>query len=97
MQALAEGYGLIEGPVWVPGRGLMFSDVLFGGVFCLDDGGGVSEVFAHRRGIGGMSLHVDGGLVVSGRNISYKPFDGGDTVTLLDRDEAAGAASAGAR
>ena len=31
MEALAEGYGLIEGPVWVPDRGLMFSDVLGGG------------------------------------------------------------------
>ena len=26
---------------------------------------------------------------MSGRNISYKPFDGGATVTVLDRDEAA--------
>jgi gluconolactonase len=35
-------------------------------------------------------LHAAGGLVVSGRNISYKPFDGGDTVLLLDRDPDAG-------
>jgi len=28
--------------------------------------------------------------VVSGRNVAFKPFDGGATVTLLDRDEAAG-------
>ena len=90
MEKLAGGYGLIEGPVWDPGRGLLFSDVLFGGVFCLDADGGVSPVFAHRRGIGGMALHAHGGLIVSGRNISYKPFDGGATVTVLDRDEAAG-------
>ncbi len=90
MKALTEGYGLIEGPVWVPGRGLMFSDVLFGGVFCLDADNEVSEVFPHRRGIGGISLHEAGGLVVSGRNISYKSFDGGDTVTVLDRNEEAG-------
>ena len=87
MEAITEGYGLIEGPVWVPGRGLMFSDVLFGGVFCLDEQGGVTEVFAHRRGIGGMSLHEAGGLVISGRNIGYKSFAGGDTLMLLDRDE----------
>ena len=90
MEKLAEGYGLVEGPVWVPGRGLLFSDVLFGGVYSLGADGGVSEVFAHRRGIGGMALHEDGGLIVSGRNVSYKPFDGGATVTVLDRDEAAG-------
>lgn len=90
MEKLAEGYGLVEGPVWDSSRGLLFSDVLFGGVFALDAGGTVTPVFEHRRGIGGMSLHESGGLVVSGRNISFKPFDGGDTVLLLDRDEAAG-------
>ncbi len=90
MQTMAEGYGLIEGPVWDAARGLIFSDVLFGGVYCLTRNGDVEEVFAHRRGIGGMSLHADGGLVVSGRNIAFKPFDGGGTVTLLDRDEDAG-------
>ena len=37
MQKLCEGYGLIEGPLWVSGRGLIFSDVLFGGVFCVDE------------------------------------------------------------
>src|SRR5262245_27095095 len=86
MQALAKGYGLIEGPVWDRERGLIYSDVLFGGVFALGREGNVSPVFEHRRGIGGMSLHVAGGLVVSGRNISYKPFGGGATVTLLDSD-----------
>ncbi len=90
METLSEGYGLIEGPVWVPGRGLLFSDVTFGGVYCLAEDGAVQEVFAHRKGIGGMAEHVDGGMVVSGRNISYKSFDGGPTVTLLERDEAAG-------
>ncbi len=90
METLARGYGLVEGPLWVPGRGLVFSDVLNGGVFCLGPDGGVSSVFEHRRGIGGMALHEAGGLVVSGRNVSYKPFDGGDTVTLLDRDPDAG-------
>ncbi len=90
MEALTRGYGLIEGPVWDRERGLLFSDVLGGGVFCLDKVGRVSTVFEHRRGIGGMALHSAGGLVVSGRNISFKPFDGGDTVLLLDRDVEAG-------
>jgi gluconolactonase len=90
MQKLCEGYGLIEGPLWVNGRGLIFSDVLFGGVFCLDESGTVNPVFEHRRGIGGMSEHQAGGLIVSGRNISYKPFDGGETVLVLDRNEEQG-------
>lgn len=84
MQKLAEGYGLIEGPVWDPARGLLFSDVILGGVYCLAADGSVSTVFEHRRGIGGMALHEAGGLVVSGRNVAYKPFSGGETVTLLD-------------
>jgi gluconolactonase len=87
MEKCAEGYGLIEGPVWDPERGLLFSDVLFGGVFCLGADSNVTNVFEHRRGIGGMALHDAGGLVVSGRNISFKPFGGGATVTIADRDE----------
>jgi len=87
MDKLAQGYGLIEGPLWDPARGLIFSDVLFGGVYCLGQHGDVSTLFEHRRGIGGICYHEAGGLVVSGRNISYKPFGGGATVVLLDRDE----------
>ena len=85
MEKLATGYGLVEGPVWDDERGLFYSDVLNGGVFALRDGD-VSSVFEHRRGIGGMALHEAGGLVVSGRNISFKPFEG-ETQTLLERDE----------
>ena len=86
MERLAHGFGLIEGPVWVPGRGLIFSDVHGGGVHCLADDGTVGTVFPHRRGIGGIALHADDGLVVGGRNIAFKRFAGGDTVVLLDRD-----------
>ena len=85
-ERLTGGYGLIEGPVWDDDRGLLYSDVVFGGVFALRPDGTVSTVFEHRRGIGGMARHVAGGMVVSGRNISYKGFDGSATVTLLDRD-----------
>ena len=86
METLTQGYSLIEGPVWDAERGLIFSDVLVGGIFCVDDSGQVSTVFEHRRGVGGMALHEAGGMVVSGRNLSYKPFDGGDTITVLEQD-----------
>jgi len=85
-ELLCQGYGLIEGPVWDPTQGLLFSDVIHGGVFCLTGDATVRTVFEHRRGIGGMCLHIAGGLVVSGRNLAYKPFNGGDSVTLFDRD-----------
>ncbi len=87
MDKLCEGYGLIEGPLWVDGMGLLFSDAIGGGVFCVTPDGDVTTVFEHRRGIGGMSLHEAGGVLVSGRNIAYKAFAGGDTVTVMDRDE----------
>lgn len=86
MEKLIDGYGLIEGPVWDPKRGLIFSDVVNGGAFCLARDGSVSQVIEHRRGMGGMALHADGGLIVSGRNISYKPDGGGPTRVLLADD-----------
>ncbi|MFN3230569.1 MAG: SMP-30/gluconolactonase/LRE family protein [Alphaproteobacteria bacterium] len=90
MQEVATGYGLIEGPTWDPARGLIFSDVINGGAFCLAPDGSIHPVIEHRRGMGGIALHADGGLIVSGRNISYKPPGGGDTVVLLQPDEARG-------
>ena len=89
MEKLATGYSLVEGPVWDRNRGLVFADVLLGGVFALSEAGDVTTLFEHRRGIGGIAVHEAGGLIVSGRNIAYKPFDGSSTITLLDRDEAA--------
>lgn len=90
METLTRGYGLVEAPIWIPDQGLFFSDVLLGGVYRIDEAGEVSKVFAHRRGIGGMSLHEDGGLIVSGRNISWKSVPEGETLTLLDRNEEQG-------
>lgn len=88
---LAEGYGLIEGPVWHDQRGLIFSDVFGGGIYAVTPDGTVSTVFEHRRGVGGMALHASGkGLVVSGRNIAFKPFDGGPTIEILAQDPNAG-------
>ena len=50
---MTEGYGLIEGPVWVPDRGLMFSDVLGGGVFCLTESGVLKRFFSIGEGLVG--------------------------------------------
>ena len=86
MQRLAHGYGLVEGPVWMGSRGLAFSDVHGGGAYRLHADGQVSTLFPHRRGIGGMALHERDGMVVGGRNIAFKPFAGGATAVLLERD-----------
>jgi xylono-1,5-lactonase len=71
MQELASGYGLIEGPVWDPAKGLYFSDVLGGGIFLLDRHEKVSLAVPKRRGVGGMALHADGGVVAGGRDVVH--------------------------
>jgi len=86
MRELATGFGLIEGPLWDDERGLIFSDVVNGGVRALAKDGSISTLIEHRKGIGGMVHHADDGLVVGGRNIAFKSFDGERSVVLLDKD-----------
>jgi len=91
MEKLVTGYALIEGPTWHSGMGLLYSDVLNGGVFALANDRKVSTVVPHRRGIGGIVLHEAGGLVVGGRNIAFKSWDGERTLVLLDNAVTEGA------
>ncbi len=86
MQALATGYGLVEGPVWDPAKGLYFSDVMGGGVHLLGRDDTVSLAVPKRRGIGGMALHAAGGLVVGGRDIVHVSLADGSTKVLLTSD-----------
>src|SRR5882724_11289645 len=91
MQQVATGYGLIEGPVWDPARGLYFSDVINGGVHLLDRAGKVVLAVPKRRGIGGMALHESGGLIVGGRDIACVSLADGSTQPLLSLDAIPGA------
>ena len=68
-ETLATGYGLVEGPTADDRGGLFFSDVLGGGVYRRDASGEIETVVPKRRGVGGIALHADGGLVVSGRDL----------------------------
>ena len=81
---LASGYGLLEGARWYPQYGLVYSDMIKGGVYRLaDDAAGVAEtLIPHRKAIGGLVAHANGGLVVSGRNVCVKAPDGTTTVLL---------------
>ena len=83
MRECATGYGLVEGPVWHGELGLLFSDVLNGGVFRLAKDGRVSQQVPKRRGIGGMALHADGGLVMGGRDVVAAGLDGANLRVLL--------------
>jgi gluconolactonase len=80
---VAQGFGLAEAPLW-DGESLLFSDVIFGGVKRVGTDGRVQEVLSKRRGIGGMALHEDGGILVSGRDVLHLRPDG-EQVVVLDR------------
>lgn len=84
LKQLASGYSLLEGGRWHPELGLVFSDMLgAGGVHHLAPGADApSTLIEHRKGIGGLVPHADGGLVVSGRNVTHKRPDGSGVVLL---------------
>ena len=42
-----------------------------GGVYRRSPDGGIETIVPRRRGVGGIALHADGGLVISGRNICH--------------------------
>ena len=86
MEELATGFGLVEGPTWINDKGLLFSDVIKGGVYLLDHLNNVLPIVEHRRGIGGIAIHQENGLIVGGRNIAYKSFTGDKTTILLSND-----------
>jgi xylono-1,5-lactonase len=71
IETLASGYGLIEGPTVDDDGNLYFSDVLGGGVYRRAPDGDITTVVPKRRGVGGITLHADGGIVVSGRDIVH--------------------------
>lgn len=68
-ETLVTGYGLVEGPRVDDADRLFFSDARKGGVYCRTPDGAIETVVPKRRGVGGIALHADGGLVVSGRNL----------------------------
>jgi sugar lactone lactonase YvrE len=88
VDALATGYGLLEAPCVDGTGGVCFSDVLAGGVHRWSPDAGVETVIPKRRGIGGMCLHADGGLVVSGRDLVH--VREGDSRQIFALEDVAG-------
>jgi xylono-1,5-lactonase len=70
-EVLASGYGLVEGPTEDADGAIVFSDVLRGGVYRVDRSRAITTIVPKRRGIGGIALHADGGVVCSGRDIVH--------------------------
>jgi gluconolactonase len=81
LETLAFGYGLIEGPRFDPAGNLYWSDVPNGGVFRRAPDGRVDVVVPRRRSVGGIALHAEGGIVISGRDICH--VKDGQTRTLF--------------
>jgi gluconolactonase len=89
IDTISTGHALLEGPVWSPELGLIVADAIVGGVHSYRPEQDPELVVAHRRGIGGMALHENGAVIISGRNLASKQplFEGDDSTTvLLDND-----------
>ncbi len=84
LETLAFGFGLIEGPRVDADDNLYFSDVPNGGVRRRSPDGEIAVVIPKRRGVGGIALHADGGLVVGGRNICH--VKDGETRIVFESD-----------
>lgn len=74
-EVLATGYELVEAPRPDGEGGVYFTDVLGGGVYRWSRSG-VDTIVPRRHGVGGLALHADGGVVVSGRDITHVAADG---------------------
>ena len=85
IEMLAWGFGLIEGPRPDAEGNLFFSDVTRGGVNRLAPDGSVTVAVPKRRGVGGIAMHADGGLVMSGRNICHTRD--GETRVVFERPD----------
>jgi gluconolactonase len=69
VRALVSGLQLPEA-LRSDGEGLYFSDAAAGGVYRWTEEG-VVTVIPKRRGVGGLALHADGGVVVTGRTLIH--------------------------
>jgi sugar lactone lactonase YvrE len=84
LEALAWGYGLVEGPCAAPDGSVYFSDVLGGGVHRWSPDGTIETVLAKRRGVGGIALHAAGGLVLTGRDVITVGDQGTRTLLAIE-------------
>lgn len=84
LERLAHGYELVEGPRTDDDGNLYFSDRDGGGVYRLGTDGDVETVVADRRLVGGLALHRDGGLIMSGSDVVHWTPE--STRTLLADD-----------
>jgi gluconolactonase len=94
MERIASGYQLAEAPLATPDGGVIYSDILGGGVHRWSPAtGAVETVVPKRRGVGGIVWHEDGGLVITGRDVIHVTIDGPEAHTtrvIYDAEGVAG-------
>lgn len=84
LELLAWGFGLVEGPRTDATGVLYFTDVTKGGVYRRALDGSIDKL-VERRMVGGLALHADGGLVMSGPDVSH--WRDGEIRVLLAFDD----------
>ena len=90
VRVLADGLQLGEGPrVDAEGR-VWFTNVLGGGVYRWSERAGVETMVPKRKGVGGLALHEDGGVVVSGRDVVHVQPDGTNRLLFAPPDGVTG-------
>lgn len=83
VETLWESAGLLEAPRPMRDGAVLFANTTAGGVYRWS-ATGVATVLDRRRGIGGIAVHADGGLLVTGRDLSYVGPTGLRTVLAPD-------------
>ncbi len=85
LELLAYGYGLVEGPRTDADNNLYFTDIPGKAVYRRSPDGTIETLIAKRHSVGGLVLHADGGIVVSGPNSAH--WRDGELRVLLEGDE----------
>jgi sugar lactone lactonase YvrE len=70
VEVLASGYRLAEAPRVAEDGSIFHTDAMGGGVYRWHEGQ-CEEVIPKRRGVGGLALHADGGVIIGGRDLLH--------------------------
>jgi D-xylonolactonase len=84
LTTLAWGFGLVEGPRVDNENNLFFTDAVDGGVFRRAPNGDIDALVPGRMSVGGLLLHRDGGLVITGPTVDH--WHNGELRRLLGLD-----------
>jgi xylono-1,5-lactonase len=82
---VATGFRTVEGPTLGLHGELFVGDVRGGGVHRVTPDGQIEVIVPKRKGVGGICPHADGGIVVSGRDLTH--VNNGQSRVIFTRDD----------